>query len=573
MRSSRTERSFGNFLVREGHITGEQLTESLSKGADNVKPLTEVLVELNLLDQETLTHALSKHHGMPYLPLADYDIDPTIIETVPEDDARKYKMIPVDRTDKTLTVALSDPGNILVLDELKLKTGMDIEPLLSLPRDIEQAIEKYYRKDTGDFDETMRLATEDVDMDVIPDVSDEEFDESDAEAAPVIRLANAIIAQGIEMRASDIHIEPQERNVRLRYRLDGVLQEKKPLPKQMQNALISRLKIMSTLDISEKRRPQDGRFKAKHNGSTVDFRVSMLPTVWGEKIVLRLLDKGNLSLDLTKLGFEQESMEKFHRAIRRPYGIILVTGPTGSGKSTTLYSALSTINEPETNITTVEDPVEFQIQGINQVQAHQEIGFTFAEALRSILRQDPDVVMIGEIRDRETAEIAIKAALTGHLVLSTIHTNDAPSTPTRLIDMDVEPFLVTSALILVVAQRLCRKICVECKEPYRPDPDSIRQLGIEASLVQKMGLKEIVFYKGAGCAKCNGTGYKGRVALYEVMEMDDYISAAIIKGMTPNDLKKLARQRGMLSLRDSGVRKVLQGISTVKEVISVTFEN
>lgn len=573
MRSSRTERSLGNFLVREGHITNEQLVSAIEKSAEVGKGLSEVLVELGLIDQENLTQALSRQHGIPYLPLADYDIDPSIIETVPEEDARRYKMIPVDRTERTLTVALADPGNILVLDELKLKTKMEIEPLLSLPKDIEQAIEKYYKSDHGDFEETMRLAAEEVDMDVVPDSAMESGDGDDADAAPVIRLVNAIVSQAIEMRASDIHLEPQEHHLRLRYRLDGVLQEKKPLPKQMQNAVISRLKIMSNLDISEKRHPQDGRFKARHNGNTVDFRVSMLPTVYGEKIVLRLLDKGNLSLDMAKLGFEPESLERFDRAIKRPYGILLVTGPTGSGKSTTLYSALSSINDPETNITTVEDPVEFQIAGINQVQAHTEIGFTFADALRSILRQDPDVVMIGEIRDRETAEIAIKAALTGHLVLSTIHTNDAPSTPTRLIDMQVEPFLVTSALILVVAQRLCRKICLECKEAYRPDADTVKQLGIDASIVQKMGLKEIVFYRGAGCSKCNGTGYKGRMALYEVMEMDDYICSGIMKGIPPHELKKLARQRGMLTLRDSGIRKVLQGSTSVKEILSVTFEN
>ena len=465
-------------------------------------------------------------------------------------------------------MALSDPANIFLLDDIKLRTKMEIVPLISLQADIDTAIEKYY-SDNDALGSMMKDFDEDDDVELLEkkEVDDEGLNLGENDA-PVVKLVNMIVAEAIKTRTSDIHLEPDEKEFRLRCRIDGVLKEMPGPPKRMQNALISRIKIMSEMDISERRKPQDGRFKIRHAGKSVDFRVSCLPTVHGEKIVMRLLDKSNLNLDLTSLGFEKESLAKFDRAIRRPFGMILVTGPTGSGKSTTLYSALSSINKPDLNIVTVEDPVEYQVRGINQVQAKPDIGFTFAEGLRSILRQDPDVVMIGEIRDFETAEISIKAALTGHLVLSTLHTNDAPSTATRLIDMGVEPFLVTASVILVIAQRLVRRICPTCKQAYKPSPELLQQMGIRP----KPG-RDLVFYEGQGCQACSDTGYRGRLALYEVMEMDDHVGHCIMQGMHSKDLKKEARKLGMLSLRDSGIRKVLAGLTTVKEVLSVTFEN
>jgi type IV pilus assembly protein PilB len=564
----RSERRLGQILVDQGVLTEDQLEEAIEEHSSQGKKLGEILIGLKLANEEQITEAMATQHGLPYLRLSEYEIDPEIIESISEDVARKYRIIPVDRSDNNLTVALADPANIFLLDDIKLRTKMDIVPLISLREDIEAAIEKYY----GDSDALSNMMKDFDDGDGVELMQREEEDDEEESStegdAPVVKLVNMIVAEGIKTRASDIHIEPDEKDIRLRYRIDGTLHEMSAPPKRMQNALASRIKIMSELDISEKRKPQDGRFKIRQGKKSVDFRVSVLPTVHGEKIVMRLLDKSNLNLDMSQLGFERESLAKFERAVKRPFGMILVTGPTGSGKSTTLYSALSTINTIDKNIVTVEDPVEYQVRGINQVQARPDIGFTFAEGLKSILRQDPDVVMIGEIRDFETGEIAVKAALTGHLVLSTLHTNDAPSTPTRMIDMGIEPFLVTASLILVIAQRLVRRICSHCKKPYKPSPELLQQLGIRP----KPG-KELVFYEGEGCSACADTGYRGRVALYEVMEMDDHLSHCIMQGMHSNDLKKEARKQGMLTLRDSGIRKVLAGMTTVKEVVSVTFEN
>lgn len=564
----RSEKRLGQILVDDGIISEEQLERVLEEHSKTGKKLGDVLIEMKLCSLEQVTEAMARQHGLQYLRLSEYEIDPEIINSITEDIARKYRIIPVDRTNNVLTVALSDPANIFLLDDIKLRTKMEIVPLICLQSDIEAAIEKYYG-DKGALEDMMKGFGDADDVELLQKKEEDSADLTSTEDdAPVVKLVNMIVAEAIKTRASDIHLEPEEKELRLRYRIDGVLKELPAPPKRLQNALISRIKIMSELDISEKRKPQDGRFKIRHSGRSVDFRVSSLPTVHGEKIVMRLLDKSNLNLDMTSLGFEKESLAKFERAIRRPFGMILVTGPTGSGKSTTLYSALSTINDPEKNIITVEDPVEYQVKGINQVQARPDIGFTFAEGLRSILRQDPDIVMIGEIRDFETAEIAIKAALTGHLVLSTLHTNDAPSTATRLIDMGVEPFLVTASVILVIAQRLVRRICQTCKQPYKPSAELLEQLGIRP----KPG-HDLVFYEGAGCPSCSETGYRGRMALYEVMEMDDQLGHCIMQGMHSKDLKKEARKRGMLSLRDSGIRKVLAGLTTVKEVLSVTFEN
>jgi type IV pilus assembly protein PilB len=564
----RSEKRLGQILVEQGAITEELLEEALEEHASSGKKLSDILIDSKAVTFEQVTEATAQQHGLPYLRLSEYEIDPEITGSISEELARKYRIIPVDRTNNTLTVALSDPANIFLLDDIKLRTKMEIVPLISLQEDIEAAIEKYYGESDA-LGSMMKDFDEDDEVELLQkDETDDEGLEAGENDAPVVKLVNMIVAEAIKTRTSDIHLEPDEKEIRLRCRIDGVLKEMPAPPKRMQNALISRIKIMSELDISEKRKPQDGRFKIRHGGKSVDFRVSCLPTVHGEKVVMRLLDKSNLNLDLASLGFEKESLAKFDRAIRRPFGMILVTGPTGSGKSTTLYSALSTINTPDKNIVTVEDPVEYQVRGINQVQAKPDIGFTFSEGLKSILRQDPDVVMIGEIRDFETAEIAIKAALTGHLVLSTLHTNDAPSTTTRLIDMGVEPFLVTASVILVIAQRLVRRICPTCKQAYKPSPELLQQMGIRP----KPG-RELVFYEGQGCPACSDTGYRGRLALYEVMEMDDHLSHCVMTGMHSKDLKKEARKQGMLSLRDSGIRKVLAGLTTVKEVLSVTFEN
>jgi len=563
----RSEKRLGQILVDQGVISEDQLEQALDEHAESQKKIGDILIDLNLATLEQVIEAMGMQHGLQYLRLSEYEIDPEVIGSISEEMARKYQIIPVDRTNNTLTVALADPANIFLLDDIKLRTKMEIIPLISLQSDIQAAIEKYYG-DNDALEDMMKDFGDGEDVELLQKQEEEEQLDGTEEDAPVVKLVNMIVAEGIKTRASDIHLEPDEKELRLRYRIDGVLKEMSAPPKRLQNALISRIKIMAELDISEKRKPQDGRFKIRQGGRSVDFRVSSLPTIHGEKIVMRLLDKSNLNLDMTSLGFEKESLAKFERAIRRPFGMILVTGPTGSGKSTTLYSALSSINDPEKNIVTVEDPVEYQVRGINQVQARPEIGFTFAEGLRSILRQDPDIVMIGEIRDFETAEIAIKAALTGHLVLSTLHTNDAPSTATRLIDMGVEPFLVTASLILVIAQRLARRICPTCKKSYKPSPELLKQLGIRP----KPG-RELVFYEGEGCPACSDTGYRGRIALYEIMEIDDHVSHCIMQGMQSKELKKEARKQGMLSLRDSGIRKVLSGLTTVKEVLSVTFEN
>lgn len=564
-------RSFQRFLIAKGYLTVDQAVEvekALNSG-DGTHTLASYLVENGYVSEEDLAKALSDHHQIPYISISDYEIDREILDSVSEDMARRYKIIPLDRTDRVLTVAVVDPDNIHQLDEIKLRTKMDVMPVISLPKEIEAAINKYYGAPAPQVDETYASLLGDLDegIEVVHD-NEDDLDAEGIESAPIIRLVNMLISEAIRSRASDIHLEPEEKGFRVRYRIDGSLKEMPGIPKKMQNAVISRLKIISELDIAERRKPQDGRFKMKLDNRVVDFRVSTVPTVHGEKVVMRLLDKRNLQLDLAKLGFEPEALEKFERAIRRPYGMIIVTGPTGSGKSTTLYSALSRINDPAKNIMTAEDPVEYQIQGINQVHARPDIGMGFAEVLRSFLRQDPDIIMVGEIRDHETASISIKAALTGHLVLSTLHTNDAPSSLNRLVDMGIEPFLVGASLILIVAQRLARKICPMCKEAYKPSRELLEDLGVDPSLADSL-----TFYEGRGCANCNDTGYRGRLALYEVMEMDEELSDAAIKRLSNYEIKQIARKNGMKSLRDSGIVKAMEGLTTVSEVLSVTFEN
>ncbi|MBE7557620.1 type IV-A pilus assembly ATPase PilB [bacterium] len=557
---SQTTRLLGKILIEDRIITPAQLDECLADHAASGLPLGDILVKKKYATEEQIIIALGKQNGLPYIPLGEYEIDPEVCQAVSEEMARRYKIIPVDRTGNTLTVALSDPANIFLLDDIRLRTRMEIIPLLSKESDIEAAINKYYGSTADAFEQLIDSAADDVE--VVEHRNDDDNSLDDAEAAPVIKLVNLIIAEAIRNRVSDIHIEPLENAVQVRYRIDGRLKQMPSPPKRLQPAMVSRLKIMCGADIAERRKPQDGRFEMKTGNKKVDFRVSFLPTIFGEKVVIRLLDPTNLMLDMTRLGFEPESLAKFEKAILKPYGMILVTGPTGSGKSTTLYSALSRINDPEKNLITVEDPVEFQVRGINQVQAHPEAGLTFAAGLRSILRQDPDIIMIGEIRDLETAEIAVKAALTGHLLLSTLHTNDAPSAIQRLTNMGIEPFLVTASLILVVAQRLVRRVCPNCKETYTPPPELLEELGLPAG--------QYTFAKGHGCSQCTETGYKGRIALYEVMEMTEELSDGVIRGLSTHELRQIARKNGMLTLRESGVRKICEGLTTPEEVCSAS---
>ncbi len=561
------ERKLGEMLVKDSIITQEDLEGALEKQEESGISLGHILVELGLASEWEMAAALGKQLNVPFITLAHYEIDRQVLESIPESIVRKYKIVPVDKTGDTLTIALSDPSNIYLLDELRLLTKCQIIPVISFESDIAEAISRYYSREEDNFEEMLKDIT-DQEMEIIKE-EDEIEEEDDADLAvevndaPVIQLVNLIISEAIKAKASDIHVEPYEKSLRLRYRIDGVLQEMTSPPKKFQNAIISRIKILSELDIAERRLPQDGRFKVRIQNRPIDFRVSVCPTAFGEKVVMRILDQSILSLGLSDLGFEPDALKKFEEQIRQPWGMMLVTGPTGSGKSTTLYSALTTINDPRKNIITVEDPIEYQIKGINQVQAKPEIGLTFAEGLRSFLRQDPDIIMVGEVRDLETAEIAVKAALTGHLVLSTLHTNDAPSSINRLTNMGVEPFLVTASINMVVAQRLVRRICENCKEVYKLSADLMTALKIQDS-------KEIKIYKGIGCDRCRMTGYKGRIALYEVMVVSDRMRDLIIEGISSTNMKKVAIEEGMETLRQSGTKKVLEGLTTPEEVLAST---
>jgi len=568
------EKRLGELLIEDQIIHLPDLELALRKQAETGISLGRILIDMGKASEWEVAATLGKQLNVPFITLSHYEIDPEVLACIPEDLVHKYKIVPVDKTGDTLTIALSDPSNIYLLDELKLLTHCQIIPVISFESDIKDSIQKYYH---GGREENFQEALKDItdhDADLAESQAktssgEDEGDEIDddlsmeADDAPVVQLVNLMITEALKMRASDIHIEPGERNLRLRYRIDGVLQEMPPPPKKFQNAIISRVKILSNLDIAERRLPQDGRFKMRQQNKAVDFRVSSCPTAHGEKIVIRVLDQSNLQVRLTDLGFEAHILKKFEREIRKPWGMILVTGPTGSGKSTTLYSALSTINDPSKNIMTIEDPIEYQLAGINQVHARADIGLTFGFGLRSFLRQDPDIIMVGEIRDLDTAEIAVKAALTGHLVLSTLHTNDAPSSINRLTNMGVEPFLVTASLNMLVAQRLVRRICIECKTEYSPNAELLSAIGIETQEGQAI-------YQGGGCQNCNGTGYRGRLALYEVMVITDTIRDAVIAGAATNKLKQLAIQEGMETLRMAGRKKVLEGRTTISEVLSAT---
>ena len=562
----------GELLVRNSAISNQQLAKALEDQKASGGRLGESLIKLGFIKEIDLVSFLSKQYGMPSVNLTEIAILPEVIKIIPTDVAIKYQVIPVSLRDSTLIVAMVDPSNIFAIDDIKFLTGYRIEALVAPESSMKQALDMHYGTTKGLDTLLEGMVTEGVEY-----IGEEETVnisnlKEASEDAPVIKLVNAILTDAIKKRASDIHVEPYEKSFRVRFRMDGTLYEMMKPPLKMKNAMISRLKIMARLDIAERRLPQDGRIKLKMGKDTeMDFRVSVLPTLFGEKVVLRLLDKSNLQLDMTKLGFMDQQLGHFREAIYRPFGIVLVTGPTGSGKTTTLYSALSELNKTTENISTAEDPVEFNLAGINQVQIHEEIGLTFANALRSFLRQDPDIILVGEIRDFETAEIAIKAALTGHLVLSTLHTNDAPSTVNRLLNMGIEPFLVSSATNLILAQRLVRKICQECKEPVTITPESFVKLGVQKEEYEQY--KDITFYKGKGCDICNNTGYKGRLALYEVMPISEPIKELILQGASAMDIKREAIRQGLQTLRRSGISKLLGGVTSLEEVLKTTVRD
>jgi len=592
----------GQMLIASNIISEEQLRQALNLQKTEGGRLGTNLVKLGYISEEKLASFLSKQYNVPAINLSEYKIDPSVIKLIPMEMARKYLILPVARVGATLTIAMADPSNVFAIDDVKFMTGYNVEVVVATESGILSAIANYYARGGNGLVAAQKRSTqvieasdytlseegpEEVSLEEGQTVNVEEFDKiigsaldaidvveekEDAEVikeveAPIVKLVNGIFVNAIKAGASDIHLEPYENSMRVRYRVDGVMYPVMNIPTKIKNALTSRVKIMARLDIAERRLPQDGRIKLRlGKRREIDFRVSTLPTLFGEKTVLRILDKSNLQIDLTKLGFEKKQLEDFMEAIEKPYGMVLVTGPTGSGKTTTLYSALNHLSKPGVNIMTAEDPVEYNFMGINQVQIREEIGLTFASALRSFLRQDPDIIMVGEIRDFETAEIAVKAALTGHLVLSTLHTNDAPSTISRLLNMGIEPFLVSSSVILILAQRLSRKICTQCKEEEKVPAQALIKIGFSEDEV-----KTLRCFRGRGCPACNGSGYKGRIALYEVMPVSDEIRELILEGASANEIKKTAIRLGMKTLRMSGLTKVKEGITSIEEVLRVTF--
>jgi type IV pilus assembly protein PilB len=593
----------GEILVRENLISPQHLREALDYQREHGGRLGYNLVKLGLVSDDMITAVLSRQYGIPSVNLDLFQIDEHVLQLIPQEVAQKYSVLPLSRVGASLTLAMVDPTNVFAMDDIKFMTGLNVEPVVVAEASIQLAIAKYYGTsreielasiavDDAVFEgvsakssngggithaDLVSLDTLDFDTDRTEDVEvledNEEIDLTTlsklSEDAPVVRLVNVLLVDALRRGASDIHIEPYEKELRIRFRIDGVLYDVMRPPLKMRDALISRVKIMAKLDISEKRLPQDGRIKVKvkvdARSRELDFRVSTLPTLFGEKVVLRLLDKENLMLDMTKLGFEPESLVKFQRNISKPYGMVLVTGPTGSGKTNTLYSALQSLNTVQTNIMTAEDPVEFNLMGINQVQMKEQIGLNFAAALRSFLRQDPNIILVGEIRDFETAEIAIKAALTGHLVLSTLHTNDAPSTISRLMNMGIEPFLVATSVNLIQAQRLIRRVCKDCRREHPTPPEALMEVGFTADEV-----KTLKTFKGKGCSTCNNTGYKGRIGLYEVMEVNDEIRELILIGASALELRKKAIEDGMITLRESGLHKIRAGLTTLEEVVRET---
>jgi type IV pilus assembly protein PilB len=589
----------GELLLKEKRITPAQLQDALNYQKTNGGKLGYNLVKLGFVKDEEITALLSKQYGVPSINLTQFEIDPGIIKLIPAETANKYQIVPLSRSGATLTIAMTDPTNVFAMDDIKFMTGYNVEPVVASETAVVEAIARYYtvtaapavrqqkqqvEQPQADLNTVASLemvtkaleetsAIVDDDVEVLQEL--EQIDVASLERqggeAPVIRLVNLMLMSAIQKGASDIHIEPYEKEFRVRFRIDGLLYNVMAPPMKFRDAITSRIKIMSKLDIAEKRLPQDGRIKIRFaaEGATkeIDFRVSCLPTLFGEKIVMRLLDKDKLMLDMTKLGFETGSLKKLEMAISKPWGMVLVTGPTGSGKTNTLYSSIAKINTTETNIMTAEDPVEFNLVGVNQVQVRENIGLNFAAALRSFLRQDPNIILVGEIRDFETAEIAVKAALTGHLVLSTLHTNDAPSTINRLMNMGIEPFLVASSVNLICAQRLVRRICTQCKKDEPHAAEALVQAGFTADEA-----KSVIPKKGGGCEKCNNTGYKGRVGLYEVMEITDELRELILVGASGLELRRKAVDEGMITLRRSGLHKVIEGVTTIEEVARETVK-
>jgi len=566
----------GEMLVQAKLITRDQLDEAVTVQDDHGGRIGYTLIKLGYVEEDTITQFLSQQYGVPAINLSVFDIEIEIIKLIPSDVAQKYQVLPVSRQGATLTLAMTDPSNVFAMDDIKFMTGYNIEPVVASELAIRDAIDRYYGSTTAlelkkVMDDIDLEEEDDSGLEVIEDEDEIDVDtlETSSEDAPVVKLVNIILTDAVRKGASDIHVEPYEREFRIRYRIDGVLHEQMAPPLKMKDAIISRIKILSKLDISEKRLPQDGRIKLKMNldgrRKELDYRVSVLPTLYGEKVVLRLLDSDNLMLDMTKLGFEQESLDKFQTAIHRPWGMVLVTGPTGSGKTNTLYSSIQQLNKPTTNIMTAEDPVEFNMAGINQVQMKEQIGLNFAAALRSFLRQDPNIILVGEVRDFETAEIAIKASLTGHLVLSTLHTNDAPSTINRLMNMGIEPFLVATSVHLICAQRLVRRVCKDCKQTVSIPQQALTDIGLSESEA-----KEVEIMEGTGCPTCNQTGFKGRVGLYVVMEITDPVRERILTGADAVELREQAMEDAMISLRRSGLHKIMEGITTIEEVVKET---
>ncbi len=561
----------GDLLVANGLITREQLAEALRAQRSSKEKLGSILVRKSFITEDQLAGFLSAQYGVPSVTLTSANIEPGVARLIPADVARRYDLLPIKRDGDALTLAMADPVNVHAIDHVSFVTGLRVVPVVAAQGAVREAIDRAYEGQQGAVAEALSALADDLaevqvleDSDAGPTVDVFELKES-ADEAPVVKLVNMILVDAIQRAASDIHFEPYEKVFRIRFRVDGVLHEMLSPPKRLEPAIVSRLKIMSSLDIAERRLPQDGRIKLRYNTREIDFRVSVLPTIFGEKAVLRILDRNALKLDLTQLGFDPWALEQFTTAIHQPYGMVLLTGPTGSGKTTTLYSAIHTINAPDHNIMTVEDPVEYNLMGVNQVQINEGVGRTFSAALRSFLRQDPDVILVGETRDLETAQIAIRAALTGHLVFSTLHTNDCPSTIARLVDMGVPAFLVASALILVVAQRLGRKVCEDCKEPYEADEQMLVPYGHEPT-----GVGRTQFYKGKGCQACNFTGLKGRVAMYEIMPITQELRDVILKGGATTDIRSVALSQGMKTLRQAALLKVLEGTTTIEEVLRVT---
>jgi len=565
-------RRLGDLLVADGLLGQEQLQKALVEQKGSTEKLGSILIRLGFINEEQLIGFLSRQYGVPSITLSQLEIDLEVLKLVPAAIAKKYEVLPVRRMGNSLALAMADPTNVFALDDISFMTNLQVLPLVASQTAIKKAIDRHYESKTEAIASVMQdMSTDLSNVEVVEGDEDSakidtfELKES-ADEAPVVKLVNMVLVDAIQKGASDIHFESYEKVFRIRFRIDGVLHEMLSPPKRLESAILSRLKIMSNLDISERRMPQDGRIKLRYSTREIDFRVSTLPTIFGEKAVLRILDKDALKLDLTQLGFDEWSLEKFTGAIHQPYGMVLITGPTGSGKTTTLYSAIHTINSPEHNIMTAEDPVEYNLKGVNQVQINDGVGRTFAAALRSFLRQDPDVILVGETRDLETAQISIRAALTGHLVFSTLHTNDCPSTIARLLDMGIQPFLVASSLLLLLAQRLGRKICTACKEPYEGDEESLVPYGHVPT-----GKGKVTCSKGKGCPACNFTGMKGRVAIYEVMPISEELRDAILRNAPTAELREVAQSQGMKTLRQSGLLKVLDGTTTIEEVLRVTL--